>query len=171
MPVFFGRDISRFSEFISVWYGNSPTLRTPLKVHTMLRPSVRHELILLQAKVKILYPLDYLPTPNAAQSGLIDKFISGLESALQVTRTEISLAELWKGDCPDGAEHTDITEYLEFVCIWLISHASPLLTFRRLEFTLSITINTTASMILEINMQRDMGNLPSFIEHCISSSK
>ncbi|PGH19536.1 hypothetical protein AJ80_03871 [Polytolypa hystricis UAMH7299] len=29
MPVFFGRDLSRFSDFIFVWYGNSPILRTP----------------------------------------------------------------------------------------------------------------------------------------------
>jgi len=56
--------------------------------------------------------LDYLPTPNAAQTRLIDKFVEGLESALQVTRTEISLSELWKGDCPDGPEHADIAEYL-----------------------------------------------------------
>ena len=26
-PLFFGRDISRFSEFISVWYGSSPMLK------------------------------------------------------------------------------------------------------------------------------------------------
>lgn len=32
MPVFFGRDISRFSEFISVWYGDAPMLRAPSKV-------------------------------------------------------------------------------------------------------------------------------------------
>lgn len=32
MPVFFGRNLSRFSEFISVWYGNSPMLRTTSKV-------------------------------------------------------------------------------------------------------------------------------------------
>lgn len=28
-PVFFGRDLSRFSDFISVWYGDLPLLRTP----------------------------------------------------------------------------------------------------------------------------------------------
>jgi len=32
MPVFFGRDISQFSDFISVWYGSSPMLRQPSKV-------------------------------------------------------------------------------------------------------------------------------------------
>jgi hypothetical protein len=116
MPVFFGRDISRFSEFISVWYGNSPMLRAPSKVLPILSTTLPHVLIFLQALVKILYPSDYLPTPNAAQTRLIDKFVSGLESALHVTRTEISLAELWKEDCPDGAEHTDIAEYLKFVC-------------------------------------------------------
>lgn len=59
--------------------------------------------------VNILYPLDYLPTPNAAQSRLIDKFVEALESALQVS----SLAGLWKEDCPDGPEHADIAEYLK----------------------------------------------------------
>jgi hypothetical protein len=65
--------------------------------------------------VKILYPKDYLPTPNAAQSNLIDKFVKGLESALQVKREEISLAELWKRNCPDGPDHADIAEYLMLV--------------------------------------------------------
>lgn len=27
MPVFFGRDLGRFPEFISAWYGKSPDLR------------------------------------------------------------------------------------------------------------------------------------------------
>ena len=65
--------------------------------------------------VKILYPSDYLPTPNAAQIGLIEKFTSGLESALQVARTGISLTQMWKEDCPDGAAHSDIAAYLETV--------------------------------------------------------
>ncbi|KAL8741429.1 MAG: hypothetical protein Q9190_005962 [Brigantiaea leucoxantha] len=94
MPVFFGRDISSFPGFISVWYGNSPMLRAP------------------KPQVNILYPLDYLPTPNAAQTQLIDTFVEGLESALHVKRTSISLAERWKKDAPDGPEHTDIAEYL-----------------------------------------------------------
>ncbi|KAF2837175.1 amidase signature enzyme [Patellaria atrata CBS 101060] len=34
------------------------------------------------APVKILYPLDFLPTPNGAQSQLIEKFIKGLEEGL-----------------------------------------------------------------------------------------
>ncbi|KAK5490129.1 hypothetical protein LTR55_004650 [Exophiala xenobiotica] len=101
MPVFFGRDLSRFFDFISVWYGESPMLRTPSEL-----------------PVKILYPKDYLPTPNAAQSILSDKFVKGLESALQVKREEISLAELWKRDCPDGPDHADIAEYLKLVSFY-----------------------------------------------------
>jgi len=32
MPVFFGRDVSKFADFISVWYGSSPVLRQPSNV-------------------------------------------------------------------------------------------------------------------------------------------
>jgi hypothetical protein len=34
MPVFFGRDLRRFSEFISTWYGGSPLLQNPSNVST-----------------------------------------------------------------------------------------------------------------------------------------
>lgn len=85
MPAFFGRDIFRFSYFISVWYGESPMLRTP----SSLPPSV-----------KILYPSDYLPTANNAQTQLLTQFVEGLERALNVKRTTISLAKKWSSDCP-----------------------------------------------------------------------
>ncbi|TAQ88994.1 hypothetical protein B7494_g2658 [Chlorociboria aeruginascens] len=98
MPVLFGRDISKFSEFISVWYGTSPMLRSPSK-----------------AQVKILYPSDYLPTTNSAQSQVIDNFVKELETALQVSRVNISLAKEWKKDCPDGPNHLNIAEYLKLV--------------------------------------------------------
>jgi hypothetical protein len=65
--------------------------------------------------VKILYPSDYLPTTNPSQSEVIDKFVRGLETALEVSRDHISLAEEWKKDCPDGPQHPDIVEYLELV--------------------------------------------------------
>ncbi|OQD66177.1 hypothetical protein PENPOL_c005G02364 [Penicillium polonicum] len=104
MPVFFGRDISRFAEFISVWYGDSPMHRAPGKA------------------LKILYPSDYLPTPNPAQTQVIDKFVSGLESALGINRTGISLADLWEKHCPDGEQHKDIATYLEFAGIYPFYH-------------------------------------------------
>ncbi|KAJ2980269.1 hypothetical protein NQ176_g2746 [Zarea fungicola] len=105
MPVFFGRHIFRFPDFISLWYGDSKMLRTA--------PA---------ATIKLLYPSDYLPTPNPAQTRLIDKFVTGLESALQISRTNVSLADLWKRDCPDGAEHEDIAEYLETAGIYPFYH-------------------------------------------------
>lgn len=52
---------------------------------------------------------------NPAQTALIDKYVESLEAALQVTRTHISLADLWKEQCPDGPENADIAEYLKLV--------------------------------------------------------
>ncbi|KAJ5728212.1 amidase [Penicillium malachiteum] len=89
MPMFFGRDISRFPEFIDVWYGNSPMLKAPTK-----------------------YPQDYLPNVNQLQSNLIERFLKGLEGPFEVQREVISLAEEWRKDFPDGSEHADIAEYL-----------------------------------------------------------
>lgn len=63
-----------------------------------------------------MYPLDYLPTINKAQTAIIDTFIAGLESALQVKRTEISLAQCWEEDMPDGPTHSNIEKYLLTVC-------------------------------------------------------
>jgi hypothetical protein len=63
-----------------------------------------------------LYPLDYLPTPNEAQTKLIERFVKGLETSLGISRMNISLAELWKQDLPDGPEHCDISKYLYLVC-------------------------------------------------------
>ncbi|KAJ5093003.1 amidase [Penicillium angulare] len=96
MPVFFGRDLSRFPEFIDVWYGKSPLLKAPSKL-----------------PIKILYPHDYLPTVNQLQSNLIERFVKGLEGAFEVQREVFSLAEEWIKDCPDGPKHEDIIEYLE----------------------------------------------------------
>ncbi|KAH6630486.1 amidase [Chaetomium sp. MPI-SDFR-AT-0129] len=97
MPVFFGRDISTFAQFISVWYGESPMLRT------LPNPP----------KVKILYPADYLPTVNNVQTHLINNFVKGLERALNIKRTKISLAGTWSSDLPDGVDNQDLKKYLE----------------------------------------------------------
>ncbi|KAF2818883.1 amidase signature enzyme [Ophiobolus disseminans] len=58
MPALFGRNTSKFPEALSVWYGDSSTLRDPTK-----------------AAVKILYPTDYLLTSNPAQSCLLEEFL------------------------------------------------------------------------------------------------
>lgn len=65
--------------------------------------------------VEILHPRDYLPTSSFEQSQVIEKFVAGLESALHVKRTPISITELWKEDTPDGPEHANVVEYLETV--------------------------------------------------------
>lgn len=71
--------------------------------------------------MRILYPQDYLPTPNNAQTKLIDEFVSALESALGVQKTPISIADLWRQDCPDGEEHADIAKYLDTVSLALFN--------------------------------------------------
>ncbi|KAI1150033.1 amidase [Nemania diffusa] len=95
MPGFYTRDVSKLPDIMSVWYRDSPKLRSPSK-----------------ATIKVLYPLDYLPTTNEAQTDIINAFIAGLESAPEVKRIDISLAQCWKKDMPDGPTHTDIKEYL-----------------------------------------------------------
>ncbi|KAI0110841.1 amidase [Nemania sp. FL0031] len=96
MPGFFGRDLAHFPEIISVWYGKSPMLLQPSKI-----------------PVRILYPTDYLPTSNNDQSLAIDKFITALETSLQVERTPVCIAERWKEDRPDGPHNADISKYLK----------------------------------------------------------
>lgn len=62
---------------------------------------------------KILYPLDYLPTSNAAQMKLIDSFVEDLEHVRGTKRTPISLAELWQKSPPDSMVDKDLSEYLK----------------------------------------------------------
>ncbi|CAG9945990.1 unnamed protein product [Clonostachys rosea f. rosea IK726] len=91
MPGFFGRDLAKFKDVISVWYGDSPLLRQPSS----------------EIAVEILYPLDYLPTRNAEQTKAIDN-----------QKTPVSIAKAWKDDLPDGTEHGDIAKYLETAGIY-----------------------------------------------------
>ncbi len=70
---------------------------------------------LLQVGTRILYPTDYLPTQNVAQTRLIESFIENLESLLGIKRTEISLADMWRESKPDLVEETDLAEYLKTV--------------------------------------------------------
>lgn len=95
MPVFFARDLSKLSNFISVWYGHSAELRAPSNI-ILSNPhkSIPTLTLFTQLPVKVLYPRDYLPTPNAEQSRLINQYVTALESALQTKREEISLAKL-----------------------------------------------------------------------------
>ncbi|CAG7559972.1 unnamed protein product [Fusarium equiseti] len=98
MPVFFGRDITKFYDFIGAWYVDLSMLQGPY---------------ISYRSFKILYPLDYLPTSNEAQTSAIHKFINGLEKALKAKRTKISLADQWAKDLPDGDDNADLAKYLE----------------------------------------------------------
>jgi hypothetical protein len=109
--------------------------------------------------VKILYPSDYLPTPNAVQSALIDKLVESLESALQVTRTKISLAELWKEQRPDGPNNADIAKYLKLVC-HPINPLELSLNVPRQEAILTIETHTTTCLTSEMTTSRNMENPP-----------
>lgn len=53
MPVLFGRDLSRFSEFISVWYGDSPMLRTPSKVDPPPKPFYTYLVLLVASQYSL----------------------------------------------------------------------------------------------------------------------
>lgn len=105
------------------------------------------------------------------QSRLIDKFVGGLESALQVSKEEISLAGLWKEDFPDGPVHTDIAEYFKLVCFWFVSHVKLLLSSLRLEAILTTGMHTTTCLASESNTRRSMESHPSYTELCISSDE
>ena len=113
--------------------------------------------------------MDYLPTPNAEQSRLIDIFVKGLESALDTTRTEISLAEMWKKSLPDGPEHNDIAEYLELVCLRRLSDTKVLLKLYRLEAILITTTHIMIWLTSEINTQRHMGKLRLSKRQCVDN--
>jgi hypothetical protein len=116
--------------------------------------------------VRILYPSDYLPTPNAVQSALIDKFVEILESALQVsTRTKISLLELWKEQCPDGPKNADIAEYLKLV-YHPINPLELSLNVPRQEAILTTETHTTTCLTSEMTTPRNMENHPSRTEPC-----
>ena len=91
--------------------------------------------------MRILYPLDYLPTINEAQSAVIDRFVEGLEATFNVKRTEISLAEQWKTDLPDGPKHDDIAKYLELVRSVNVGYTE-CLTMDRPEDTPTTVIHT-----------------------------
>jgi hypothetical protein len=66
----------------------------------------------------MLYPKDYLPTLNAAQTAVIESFIRDLEVELGVTRTEVSLAEEWKNSRPIDVQIDDLSEYLKEVRVY-----------------------------------------------------
>ncbi|KAL8418082.1 hypothetical protein RB594_001629 [Gaeumannomyces avenae] len=60
---------------------------------------------------RILYPTDYLPTKNAAQTAVIDQFIRDLEESTGVNKTEINLVEEWR-KTKETTSEDDLPEHL-----------------------------------------------------------
>jgi hypothetical protein len=46
---------------------------------------------------------------------LIDSFVEDLEGFLGVKKISISLAEMWRNNCPDSAKGIELSEYVETV--------------------------------------------------------
>ena len=64
---------------------------------------------------RILCPTDYLPTPNMAQTKLVDSFVQDLERLLGVKRTKVCLAEMWRDTAPDSVRGIELPDYLKTV--------------------------------------------------------
>lgn len=56
---------------------------------------------------RLIYPVDWMPQPNANQQAMTDAFVQKLEEHLGVTATKISVLEEWKQTAP-----TDIRDSL-----------------------------------------------------------
>lgn len=66
---------------------------------------------------KLLYPTDYWPVCDEPSQELFDGFIGQLESHLGITRTSISLEDLWAHHRPEGIEES-LSEYFEHAFEW-----------------------------------------------------
>lgn len=116
--------------------------------------------------MNIIYPTDYLPTPNKEQMRLIESFVRDMENFLGVKRTEISLSQMWEETRPDLAEGIDLPEYLKTVRQELMSLVqSRMLTLDRLQHypTTRMLVNfwTTSYKAIGDVLARH----PSFIGH------
>lgn len=65
--------------------------------------------------LRIVYPLDYLPTAVSAQTELIDSFVDDMEECLNANVTRISLRKLWEESAPEEGASSDIEEFLRDV--------------------------------------------------------
>jgi Asp-tRNA(Asn)/Glu-tRNA(Gln) amidotransferase A subunit family amidase len=91
-PGFLGRDLNRFHNFASIWYGehlNGTTIRKP----------------------KIVVPIDFLATINGKQLELTESFISDLERALDTVAERRSIAADWVQTSP--VDEKNIDTYLQ----------------------------------------------------------
>jgi hypothetical protein len=59
-----------------------------------------------------LYPVDFFPLPNPAHQKLVEDFVAVLERYLNITRTEMSLAEEWSNSAMANAKGQPLQEYM-----------------------------------------------------------
>ncbi|KAM5354323.1 hypothetical protein ACJ41O_000972 [Fusarium nematophilum] len=66
---------------------------------------------------KLLYPTDYLPSDDPASQEVFEAFVSHVEDYLGVSRTEISLADLWRENHPQDLSGS-LTEAFHYTFDW-----------------------------------------------------
>lgn len=64
-----------------------------------------------------MVPSDYWPVPHAESQKVFDAFISKVETYLNVSKTEINLADTWKKSNPEGSDEP-LDEYFKHVFEW-----------------------------------------------------
>lgn len=114
VPCLFGRDISKFRDFASAWYGadlqSNPTTQP-------ISSSFADSDVRVHGKPpKLLYPIDFMLKFGGEQKRLVDVFVKDLELALGVKRTILSLAKEWEASAPEDIAKQGLQEYMQNVC-------------------------------------------------------
>lgn len=62
--------------------------------------------------IRILYPTDWFPASNDKHQAILEAFTCSLEQYLGITRTEISLSELWSKTAPEESRESELSDYI-----------------------------------------------------------
>lgn len=120
VPCFFGRDISKFRDFASAWYGAD--LQSDGTTQPISSSFVNSNVRVRGKPPRIVYPMDFMLKVGGEQKRLIDGFVKDLESALGIKRTILSLAREWEASAPENLAKQGLQEYMQNVCISLPNH-------------------------------------------------
>ncbi|KAL2275630.1 hypothetical protein FJTKL_01697 [Diaporthe vaccinii] len=72
---------------------------------------------------RIIYPTDYFPLSDAKHQKLVEEFVQNLEARLDVRRTEVDIAQLWKDQPPSGSSASvPLQDYLKKAPFWSLCH-------------------------------------------------
>lgn len=144
-PAMYARDIKKLEKWIGAW------ISTDIETY--------------QLPFSIIYPTDFLPVSNKAQMELIDDFVADLETTHGVSRTKVSLKDLWKEKTPSGADSTDIAQYLKDVGEVVILLAKKL-TLPRWVLNRFVTACTESSTNFEMSITRSTRKSPTSTRSC-----